>query len=762
MIDMLRVRDACLCGLLFWAHATAAPPNAAGAAENSRDAGSGSMDADSRRKLTGRFLHITDFHPDPFYKTYSSTESDAACHRRRGPAGLYGAETTGCDSPFALVNQTFRWIEDNIKDEVDFVIWTGDSARHDNDEDIPRTQRQVIQQNEYMVSKFAEVFGQSGQGHGPNSFAIPIVPTWGNNDIMPHNIFTAGPNRWTIKYLDIWRGFIPEAQRHQFQQGGWFSVEVIPGKLAVISLNTMYFFTSNSAVDGCAKKREPGYEHMEWLRIQLQILRDRGMKAILIGHVPPARVDSKASWDETCWQKYALFARQFRDVIAGSLYGHMNIDHFMLQDFEHIEKDTENGKMGTIKGRSALANGVELLEDGEVTVASASDYLLNLREAWAQLPAPPAKSNKKSRSNNIDEEEEDSVWAWLMSKFGKSSKDRKAERKKYLEKIGGRYAERYAVTHVAPSVVPNYFPTLRIIEYNITGLEHLNVASSPISPATIEAPAEQLPITATDFDDDEEYLRDVDTARKRKHKGKKDKKKPRKYKFKVPDGPSKSAPPGPAYSPQTLTWTRHIQYFANLTHINNDFLEPPPEVMEGVVAERSINADCAGTIFGFAVSPDGKLENKKWNEGKHKKHQGKQPRPEPHPNEFVYEIEYDTKKDRGFADLTVRRWVEYARKIGSSASKSAEIDEEVDETTEDDDENEDEDDEFNTTNGKKHKHKKGKKGKHHKKHKASKDWFTFVKRAFVGTMDPHDIKQLFGAASSSSEALEEAQEVMEL
>jgi len=527
-----------------------------------------------------------------------------------------------------------------------------------------------------------------------------------------------------------------------------------------------YFFTSNSAVDGCAKKHEPGYEHMEWLRIQLQILRDRGMKAILIGHVPPARVDSKESWDETCWQKYALFGRQFRDVIVGSLYGHMNIDHFMLQDFEHIEKDTENGKMGAIKSRPSLANDINLLEDGEVTVASASDYLLNLREAWAQLPAPPAKSNKKSRSKNVDEGEDgDSVWAWLVSMFGKSSKDRKEERKKYLEKIGGRYAERYAVTHVAPSVVPNYFPTLRIIEYNITGLEHLNVASSPISPPTIDTPAEQLPITATDFDDDEEYLRDVETARKRKHKGRKDKKKQRKYKFKVPDGPSKSAPPGPAYSPQTLTWTRHVQYFANLTHINNDFLEPPPEIFETAASKSSINEDSASTIFGFAVSPDGKLEHKKWNEGKHKKHQGKQPRPEPHPNEFVFEIEYDTKKDRGFADLTVRRWVEYARKIGSSASKSAQVEEEEvadmvgDEDFETD---EDEDDELNATKGKKHKHKKGKKGKHHKKHKASREWFTFVKRAFVGTMDPHEIKQLFNAGSSSSEASEEAQEIMEL
>jgi endopolyphosphatase len=150
-----------------------------------------------------------------------------------------GAETTGCDSPFALVNQTFKWINDNIKDDIDFVIWTGDSARHDNDEELPRTQKQVIQQNEYMVSKLEEVFGQDNYKHGPNDFVIPIVPTFGNNDIMPHNIFTNGPNRWTMKYLDIWRKFIPEAQRHQFQQGGWFSVELIPGKLAAISLNTM-------------------------------------------------------------------------------------------------------------------------------------------------------------------------------------------------------------------------------------------------------------------------------------------------------------------------------------------------------------------------------------------------------------------------------------------------------------------------------------------------------------------------------------------
>jgi endopolyphosphatase len=156
---------------------------------------------------------------------------------------VYGAETSGCDSPYSLVNQTFQWINDNIKNDIDFVIWTGDSARHDNDDALPRTPKQVVQQNEYMVAKFAEVFGQDADKYGrPDEWSIPVVPTFGNNDIMPHNIFEQGPNRWTKKYLDVWRSFIPEAQRHQFQQGGWFSVEVIPGHLAVISLNTMYVF----------------------------------------------------------------------------------------------------------------------------------------------------------------------------------------------------------------------------------------------------------------------------------------------------------------------------------------------------------------------------------------------------------------------------------------------------------------------------------------------------------------------------------------
>lgn len=498
---------------------------------------------------------------------------------------------------------------------------------------------------------------------------------------------------------------------------------------------------------------------MEWLRIQLKIMRDRGMKAMLMGHVPPARVDSKESWDETCWQKYTLWVQQYRDVIVGSLYGHMNIDHFMLQDFEQIDDHTKKGDMAAQTRTKALDGEIRLLEDGEVTVASASDYLLSLRDFWARLPSPLAGSNRKlqTKSESWDEEEEDkedetSIWDWLISKVSSSRKHKKtgkSAKKKYLEKIGGKYAQRYSASLVSPSVVPNYYPTLRIIEYNITGLEHLHVQGSP-GRTSSNLPSDQEPFVSHEFSDDERYKREVETFITRKEKQKKKEKAAKhskKFRFKVPEGPSKSAPPGPAYSPQVFTWTRYTQYFANLTRINNDFVDSQHHTLD-TDSEPTISTNdlAPRTIFGLQVSRDSEVENKGWKEGKHGKHQGKKPRPEPHPKEFEYEVEYDT-KDRKFPDLTVRRWVEYARKIGSSGAKAADFPE-----YEDEDEVADTEDQLEAERKKHNKHKKH--------HKASKEWFTFVKRAFVGTMDPREIKEVFGLAAPMVEEAQE--EVMEL
>lgn len=130
---------------------------------------------------------------------------------------MLGAPGEGCDSPETLLNQTFDWIERNLRDEIDFIVWTGDSPRHDNDERHPRTEKQIEELNQAVVDKFLEVFGKKKDG-GQYKPAIPIVPNIGNNDVMPHNIFEKGPNKWTRKLGKIWRPFIPEEQRHTFLQ----------------------------------------------------------------------------------------------------------------------------------------------------------------------------------------------------------------------------------------------------------------------------------------------------------------------------------------------------------------------------------------------------------------------------------------------------------------------------------------------------------------------------------------------------------------
>ncbi|KAK1757699.1 hydrolase-like protein [Echria macrotheca] len=599
------------------------------------------------RLLHGRFLHISDIHPDEFYRVHSSTDETEACHRGDGPAGTYGAETSDCDTPFALVNATFDWIAANLKDKIDFVIWTGDSARHDSDEEIPRNQGQVLGTNTWIADKFAELFAHP-EGRG---LEIPVVPTFGNNDILPHNILLPGPNAWLQHYTHIWRHFIPEEQRHSFEFGGWFFVEAIPDRLAIFSLNTLYFFDRNAGVDGCANPYEPGYKQLEWLSIQLQFMRHRGMKAILMGHVPPARTDSKKLWDETCWQKYTLWLQQYRDVVVGGIYGHMNIDHFLIHDTHDIDLDLlENPDKATFSTRQAMQD--------ELSVESATDYLQELRSVWSKLAPPPALAGK---SDDLKGDK-------------KKKKGRKGKKKKDL------WGERYQLTLVSPSVVPNYFPTLRIVEYNISGLENAPVwADRPQPPPPADQDQKRLELRSIDGPDN------MHTEAKKKKKPKKPKDgKPKNPHLIIPDPPSPTAPPGPGYSVQPLSLTGYTQYYANLTYINN----------------LTLDADTAETDT---------FDDK------------------------IYKLR----------DLTVNSYVDLAYRMGQTAGKNEmefEPDSDVDELDEDEVEEDEAEADAAGKKGKKPGKGKDKKKKH--KRKKNKTWLAFLNRAFVSTVEKEELQKL--------------------
>ncbi|KAF2968925.1 hypothetical protein GQX73_g4647 [Xylaria multiplex] len=640
-----------------------------------------------QRRLHGRFLHITDLHPDEHYKPHTSTEEGIACHRGNGPAGVYGAETSDCDSPLSLVNVTLAWVKEHLRDEIDFVVWTGDSARHDSDEELPRHNKDILAMNRRIAGAFVETFSDD------NGLMVPVVPTFGNNDIYPHNILLPGPNDILKTYTSIWKPFIPEAQRHSFEFGGWFYVEVIPNKLAVFSLNTMYFFERNAGIDDCIHPSEPGYKHFEWLGVQLDFMRSRGMKAILMGHVPPARTPGKQLWEETCWQKYTLWLQRYRDVITGSLYGHMNIDHFLLQDTHEIDmaliQAPGNGK----------ATFRETIED-ELSIQSSADYLRELRDHWATLPSPVALEQ------DFDE-----------------AKKRRGRGKKGKDKFGGKWAERFQLTLISPSVVPNYFPSLRVFEYNITGLEDAPTWAD----ATRTAKLNEV-VSTHDESDIRELKRredpdfEIEKKKKKKGKGKKGQKPPEDPNLRLPDPPAKGTPPGPAYLPQTLTFLGYTQYYANLTYLNNDLVHDPGN--------------------------DDSASSQGWNPGKHK---GKTPKHgKPEPREFGFEVEYSTFDDEiyGLDDLTVRNYVRLAHRIGQASKKAkSEAEDEFDEITttsgaandggEDEEDVESDSEVWEFTKG-----GKKKKDKKHKNKKARKTWLHFLTHAFVSTRSRDELEDL--------------------
>jgi endopolyphosphatase len=601
------------------------------------------------------------------------------------------------------VNATFDWIAAELKDKVDFVIWTGDSARHDSDEEIPRSSAEVLGSNQWMTSKFVETFSH---GNG-EQLSIPIIPTFGNNDILPHNILLPGPNKWLKSYASIWRPFIPEAQRHSFEFGGWFFVEAIPDKLAVFSLNTLYFFDRNAGVDDCASPSEPGFKQMEWLHIQLELLRQRGMKAILTGHVPPARTDSKTLWDETCWQKYTLWLRQFRDVVVGSVYGHMNIDHFLLQDTRELNFD--------LLGASADGPPARVAMEDEMSVESTADYLKELRQGWSRLPNPLPSSSAEDETSE------------------------RRRKKKHHKDLGGPWAERFQLSLVGPSLVPNYFPTIRLIEYNISGLDDAQVWMDTDAVAAPNRPADLTRRADFDWDELDKYEQTVRHLVAEREKSKKDKhhktpKKPKSDKKKkkqppkdpnlvMPEPPAKTSPPGPAYSVQPLTFLGFEQYYANLTVINNDMIQTGEE-------HRS-------------YWPWGK-----WRKGKHSDNKPKNPG-KPNPRKFVFQIEYSTFNDTiyNMKDLTVPSFVNLAYQMGQvDVSSTSDMDGESmspveEETVQGGDfdrkvMSSDEEAQAQVTG-----HKK--KGKKHKKNKkAYKTWLHFLRHAFVSTVEPEELEKL--------------------
>lgn len=547
----------------------------------------------SKQTIHGRFLHITDFHIDHHYQ--KGSDIDKVCHGGEGKASKYGDAILGCDSPPILVEETFKWITDNLIDKIDFIVYTGDSARHDNDRNYPRTRQHIFNMNKEISDKFVTLTSESdGQ---------PLIYPVSNNDIMPHNLMDTGPSLQTRELFEAWRPFIPQVQMHTYLMGAYYFQEVIPNQLAVLSLNTMYWFDSNPMVDDCDNKGDPGYKLFEWLGYVLKEMRARNMKVWLCGHVPP----NEKNYDTTCLRKYIAWTHEYRDVIVGGLYGHMNLDHFIpldsVQAYKSIQKDFKD----EFKQKSVFSVEDEddlALEDSNLYKALDENFSDKFFRVTGGVP-----NNKVTYLETLREE----LYARLKGK-----------------KKSGEHFERYSIAHVTASIIPTFNPGMRVWEYNITDLEDKlqQVKFEPWDKffAGVERMIEVQSNYVDEKDNDEmnwQEMDDITIERKKKHK-KKNRKKKKDHTF--PKPMPENLPLGPAYIEQIFTPERYVQYYADLESINKGKKEFGYEIEYST--DDSLYGLKALTVeewikFGRKLGEPVKDLKNNVNKGKKKKNNGK-------------------------------------------------------------------------------------------------------------------------------------------
>lgn len=547
----------------------------------------------SKQTIHGRFLHITDFHIDHHYQ--KGSDIDKVCHGGEGKASKYGDAILGCDSPPILVEETFKWITDNLIDKIDFIVYTGDSARHDNDREYPRTRQHIFNMNKEISDKFVTLTSESdGQ---------PLIYPVSNNDIMPHNLMDTGPSLQTRELFEAWRPFIPQVQMHTYLMGAYYFQEVIPNQLAVLSLNTMYWFDSNPMVDDCDNKGDPGYKLFEWLGYVLKEMRARNMKVWLCGHVPP----NEKNYDTTCLRKYIAWTHEYRDVIVGGLYGHMNLDHFIPLDSVKAYKSIQKDFKDEFKQKSVFSVEDEddlALEDSNLYKALDENFSDKFFRVTGGVP-----NNKVTYLETLREE----LYAPLKGK-----------------KKSGEHFERYSIAHVTASIIPTFNPGMRVWEYNITDLEDKlqQVKFEPWDKffAGVERMIEVQSNYVDEKDNDEmnwQEIDDITIERKKKHK-KKNRKKKKDHTF--PKPMPENLPLGPAYIEQTFTPERYVQYYADLESINKGKKEFGYEIEYST--DDSLYGLKALTVeewikFGRKLGEPVKDLKNNVNKGKKKKNNGK-------------------------------------------------------------------------------------------------------------------------------------------
>ncbi|PVD29741.1 hypothetical protein C0Q70_08997 [Pomacea canaliculata] len=256
---------------------------------------------------TGYFWHVTDFHYDFTYWDHQLSCNNNVTNP--GPLGDYW-----CDSPWRLVTDTIAAMGD-IKSDVDFLIWTGDTVAHIEDEHLNVSLNMEIMQN--LTDALDSGF--------PNK---TIYATFGNHDYHPTNQFPATGSEIYNRTAEMWKKWIQEEeQMNNFRKGGYYTKSIWPN-LRIVGLNTNLYYTSDKVTVNIP---DPTGQ-LAWLSQTLQNAKNKTEKVIVTAHIPPGvHTPSRVVWfQEAFVAPFMTIISNFSDIIVGMHFGHDHHDGFKV------------------------------------------------------------------------------------------------------------------------------------------------------------------------------------------------------------------------------------------------------------------------------------------------------------------------------------------------------------------------------------------------------------------------------------------------
>ena len=263
------------------------------------------------------FLHLTDMHLDLEYSVGSPTQCIlgstglGGCHQYDIPnhdsniSGKWGDKN--CDLPITLLNETLKWINDNLSN-FDFVIYGGDTIGHHDLSQSPSKNLATLKITSQLFSNYFK--------------DLPFIVNQGNHDTFPIDQtppFTGNNMRKAI--ISNLTNLISIDQQLSFINHGFYLKKISP-TLTIISINSIDYDSRNLFRKWTLKNSVQDI----WLNKTLSDIRTRGEQVYLLGHIFPTAEEATDIYNK--WLLEYLY--NYRDVIKASFFGHSHNDQFKI------------------------------------------------------------------------------------------------------------------------------------------------------------------------------------------------------------------------------------------------------------------------------------------------------------------------------------------------------------------------------------------------------------------------------------------------